>query len=386
MISILDAVGDQHLFASWFEKRESWSAWTAFLAALFALPMIEEQLAIYKQCTGRTELPTSPATEGWLVCGRRGGKSFVLALCAVYLACFRDYRRHLSRGERGTILVVAVDRRQARTVLRYIKGLLTGVPMLSRMIERETAESFDLTNAVTIEVHTASFRSTRGYTIVAALLDEIAFWRGEESTDPDTEIIAALRPGMATIPGAMLLCASSPYARRGALWEAHRKHFARDGDPVLVWQAATRTMNPTIAQSIIDAAMEDDPASASAEYLAEFRSDIESYIAREAVESCTATGIYERGPLPGVRYHAFVDPSGGSADSFTLAVAHKQNEVAVIDCLREVRPPFSPEGVVGEFAQLLKSYRIGKVTGDRYAGEFPREQFRKCGISYEVSA
>jgi hypothetical protein len=48
-----------------------------------------------------------------------------------------------------------------------------------------------------------------------------------------------------------------------------------------------------------------------------------------------------------------------------------------------VRPPFSPEGVVAEFASLLTSYRIGKVTGDHYGGEWPREQFRKLGIGYE---
>ena len=49
---------------------------------------------------------------------------------------------------------------------------------------------------------------------------------------------------------------------------------------------------------------------------------------------------------------------------------------------REVRPPFSPEAVIDDFAILLKTYRISKVTGDRYAGEFPRELFRKRGIEY----
>ena len=146
--TIIDAIKDEHLFASWFKDRDIWQSWFAFLAALFALPMTDKQMTIYKQCTARTDPPSAPASEAWLVCGRRGGKSFMLALVAVFLAAFHDYRRHLSRGERGTILVVAVDRRQARTVLRYIKGLLTGVPMLSKMIERETAESFDLTNAV----------------------------------------------------------------------------------------------------------------------------------------------------------------------------------------------------------------------------------------------
>ena len=131
-------------------------------------------------------------------------------------------------------MVIATDRKQARVIFRYICALLTRVPLLARMIERKTVEAFDLSNSVSIEVQTASYRSTRGYTIVAALCDEIAFWPTDNAAEPDYEIINALRPGMATIPGALLLCASSPYARRGALWDAHRRHHGKDGDPILV--------------------------------------------------------------------------------------------------------------------------------------------------------
>jgi phage terminase large subunit-like protein len=180
-----------------------------------------------------------PAPEGWLVCGRRAGKSFTLALIAVFLACFRNWQPYLAPGERATVMVIATDRRQARVIFRYVSALLNNVPMLAKLIERETADTFDLIGSITIEVQAASYRSTRGYTIVAALCDEIAFWRTDNAAEPDYEIINALRPGMATIPGAMLLCASSPYARRGALWDAHRRHFGKDGDPILVWQADT---------------------------------------------------------------------------------------------------------------------------------------------------
>ena len=387
MTTIIDACRDKNLFARWFRDCASWQSWFVFLSALFALPITPQQLEVYRGCTGRTNPPTGPISEAWLCCGRRAGKSFMLALCAVYLAVFRDYRQYLAPGERGTLMVIAVDRRQARTVLRYIRALLSEVPMLKRMIERETAESFDLTNFVTIEVHVASFRSTRGYTLIGALCDEIAYWpTSEDSSEPDREIVGALRPGMATIPNAMLLCASSPYARRGALWDAHRKHFAKDGDPILVWQADTRTMNPSVPQSIIDEAMERDPLSAAAEYGAQFRSDIESYITRECVEACVSLGVRERLPVYDVTYSAFVDPSGGSADSMTLAVGHREDTVVVVDAIREVKPPFSPEDVVDEFVTTLRKYRIIKITGDRYAGEWPREQFRKLGITYEPAA
>src|SRR6516164_3069941 len=99
--TLLDAIDDPQLFAPWFRDRSTWASWFAFLRALFALPLTPEQLAIYQQCTNRAAPPSTPASEGWLVCGRRSGKSFMLALCAVYLAAFYSYRQFLAPGERG---------------------------------------------------------------------------------------------------------------------------------------------------------------------------------------------------------------------------------------------------------------------------------------------
>jgi hypothetical protein len=84
--------------------------------------------------------------------------------------------------------------------------------------------------------------------------------------------------------------------------------------------------------------------------------------------------------------YGYVDPSGGARDSFAIAVAHRDGGGVVVDCVRETRPPFLPEQVIAECAVLLKSYHCTKVVGDRYGGEFPREQFQKRGIRYEVSA
>jgi hypothetical protein len=93
-------------------------------------------------------------------------------------------------------------------------------------------------------------------------------------------------------------------------------------------------------------------------------------------------GVRERAPATGVGYVAFCDPSGGSSDSMTLAIAHLEKGVAVLDCVRERKSPFSPESVVAEFADVLKAYHCGSVRGDRYAGEWPRERFGKCGVDY----
>jgi hypothetical protein len=380
-MTILEAIRDENLFGAWFRDRATWKSWRTFLGALFALEIEDE--ALYASCTGGRPLPMRQAREGYLIVGRRGGKSFICALIGVFLATFRVYK--LAPGERGIVMLLVADRRQARVLYRYARAFIEGVPMLRAMIQNTTADAVELNNGITLEVHTASFRSVRGYTICAAIADEIAFWRADESANPDVEILNALRPAMATIPNSLLLCLSTPYSRRGALWDAHRRHYGKAGD-TLIWQSPTRGMNPTVPASVIDSAFEEDPASASAEYLAEFRSDLEAFVSQEVVDACTVLGRHELPPVSGIKYIAFTDPAGGSGtDAMTLAIAHHQGEHAVLDLLRERRPPFSPERVTEEFAQDLRRYGIHEVHGDRYAGEWPAEQFQKHQIRYKPS-
>jgi hypothetical protein len=220
------------------------------------------------------------------------------------------------------------------------------------------------------------------------IADEAAFWYSDEfSSNADSEILNSVRPGLATTGGPLII-ASSPYARRGVLFDAWRKHYGAAGDPlILVAQGASRDFNSSLAQSVVDRALERDPAAASAEYLANFRNDVSGYVSLEIVESCV--GSYrELGPQAGVTYRAFVDPSGGSEDAMTLAIVYKPakpDDAIVVAALREMRPPFSPSAVVDDFAALLKSYRISKVVGDHYGGEFVKEPFRKHGINYELA-
>ena len=380
--TILQAMDDPALFGRWF-RGDSWNPWRVFLAALFGLQMTPEQADFYKQCTGRTDPPKAPSTEAWVIAGRRAGKSAILAFIACYLACFRDYKPYLQIGERATIRIMSADRDQSRVIFRYLTGFMTEIPMLATMVSKQTAEQIELTNSVSIEIGTASFRASRGYSFAAILADEVAFWRSEDSANPDSEILAACRPGQSTIPGSMLLCASSPYSRAGELWKAFDQWYGKDGAP-LIWKSATRTMNATVPQDFIDAEILKDPANAGSEYLAEFRTDIEAFVSIDAVCACIEPGVRERAPENRWRYYAFVDPSGGSGDSMTLAVGHKEGNTCILDLIREVRPPFSPEQIVEEFADTVKRYRLTKVVGDRYAGEWPRERFRLHGVNYEL--
>jgi hypothetical protein len=285
-------------------------------------------------------------------------------------------------------LIIAQDQKTADIVLDYITANFEGSPILRQLIEARNARELRLTNGITIEVRAADFRNLRGPTYICVIADEVAFWFNENSSNPDDEILNAVRPGLATTRGPLFMI-SSPYARRGVLWDAYRKHFGKSGDPlILVAQGTSREFNPTLPQSVVDRALERDPIANTAEYLAQFRTDIESFVSIEVVNACVSKGVYERAPVSGVIYHGFCDPSGGSADPMTLCVGHLDynKKTVVVDCLREHTPPFSPEEVVDNFARTLKSYKVYKITGDRYAGIWPVELFGRHNINYEQSA
>jgi hypothetical protein len=388
-VNLLEALDDDQLFAPLFAG-SSWAPWRAFLKSLFALPLADAELDLYRRHTGRTAAPSAPFTEASVVVGRRGAKSRMLSLLAVFIACFRDHRQFLAPGEKVTIGLIAADRAQARILMRYVDGLLRAVPMLSAMIEEQTSETITLSNRTVIEIRTASFRSTRGYSYAAVLCDEVAFWRGDDdsSANPDSEILRAIRPGLSSIPGSMLVLASSPYRRTGSLWDSYQRHYARDDARVLVWQATTLEMNPTLDPAIIAEAYADDAESAAAEYGAQFRTDLADFITRQIVEACIERGCYERPPAraAGQRYVAFVDAAGGSgSDSMTMAIAAMQG-VPTLCAIREVRPPFQPDAVVAEFAKLMKTYSISRAQSDKYAGDWPLQAFAKHNIRLEPSA
>ena len=380
MITIRDLMTDPALFGEQFGD-DSFKAWRTLLAGFYGLELADDELPHWQELTGRENAPDSAHDELWLAIGRRGGKSQAAALLAVFMACFIDYTDRLSPGEVATVLCLAADRKQARAVFRYITGLMNANPMLQRLIVRETTESLELANRTVIEVGTASFRATRGYTFAGVIADEVAYWRSENSANPDFEILNAVRPGLATLDGP-LIALSSPYARRGALWDAYRRYFGHEG-AILVAQAPTLTMNPTLPQRIVDQALERDPAAAAAEYLAQFRDDIAAYITRDLVDSNARPRPLILPPVLGVHYSCFVDVAGGGADEYTMAISHKEGQRRVIDGVWAERG--DPAQITENYVRIMRQYRISQCTGDRYAGSWPQIEFRRYGITMKHS-
>lgn len=384
LCTMREALDDPEIFGP-ILSGDTWKPWRAILIAAMGEELTDDERAIFTELTGREREPLQPVEELWSIVGQRGGKTRAMSVLGVYLACLIDYREVQAPGERLKLAVLAAHTKQATKALNYMLGTIQKAPALADMLDGDaTADTIRLTTGVDIEVAAANFRTVRGDTLIGALADELALWRSDNSLNPDEEILEAVRPGLATTEGPLCVL-SSPYARKGELWKTYQREYGPDGDPaILVLRAASTVMHPTLSQSVIDRAYKRDAAKASAEYGAEFRKDLEAYITLEAVQACMPSGVREIAPAKGITYSAFTDLAGGGADAMTLAIGHKEKDVAILDAVRELRGP-SPDAIAEEFAALCKTYRISKVRGDRYGGEWPRERFKKHGITYEVS-
>ena len=385
LITMRAALSDHDLFASVLHG-DSWDAWRILLIAIVGETLTPEERVVFESLTGRPQEPGEPVEEFWAIIGRRSGKTRAMAVLAAWIAALCDHSDLLAPGERAVLPIMSASVAQAGKALQYLNGIFDHIPTLGAMVEARTADSISLSTRVDIECAAASFRTIRGGTAIAILGDEVAFWRNEATSNPDTEILGAARPMLATT-GGPLICISSPYSRRGELWNAFRRDHGPLGDRlVLVAKAPSRVMNSTLSEKVLARAYERDPAAALAEYGAEFRTDIESFVSREAIDDAIVPSRLELPPVADeIGYCAFCDPSGGAQDSMTLAIAHSEGDTAVLDAVREVKPPFSPDAVVAEFVALLAAYRLNEVTGDRWGGEFVREQFERRGVSYLVS-
>ena len=314
--------------------------------------------------------------------GRRGGKSWMAAALAVYLAIFCKYK--LARGEVGMVLVLAASRAQAQTVYEYCVGFLQASPILKQEIANLTASEITLRNGIVIAVHSNSFRTVRGRTLCAAVFDEAAFWRDEGSANPDQETYRAVLPSLATTNG-MLIAISTPYRKVGLLHAKHKEFFGVSDDEVLVVRGASTEFNPQLSAKILAAQRAADPTSAVSEWDAEFRTDISAFLDDELIEAATDYGRpLELPPMANTFYRCGVDPSGGTGgDSYTLAIGHKASSGEfVIDVCRGTRGKYDPQVVTEQYAKLAKEYRCSTVYGDSYSAEWVKGTWRQFNITY----
>jgi hypothetical protein len=384
MLTPIDrALLDKNLLGAGFSNTASWSTWIAVLKAAFGIKLTDVERATFASVAGERPPPSRCVDEFWAVVGRRGGKSRVAAALGVHAACFLP--RPLAAGEIGEVAIVAASRSQATIIFKYVIGFLEASPVLRQEIESITTSEVRLQGNIIIAVRTGSYRTVRGRTLLAAILDEVAFLRDESSATPDIELYRAILPSLATT-GGMLIGISTPYRRSGLLHQKHRDHFGVDDAHVLVVAGPSKIFNPTIDNDLVLRAISADPEAARAEWGAEFRNDIAAFLDNDTIDrAIDRARPLELPPRPKIEFRAFCDASGGRHDHFTLALGHVDGGRFVCDVIRGARPPFDPHLVAVEFATLLKDYGVRRLTGDNYSAGWVEGAWRENGLLYERS-
>lgn len=381
--NIDEALTDVRLLGAALGELSTWRTWRVILKAAFGCRVSPSEAKLFAEVAGGRNVPARRVAELWAIAGRRGGKSRMAAAVATYLATFADHRGKLAPGETGYILVLSPTRSQARAVRDYCEGFIRSSPILAQMLDGEpTAEEIRLKGNIVIAVHANSYRTVRGKTLLACIFDESAFWRDETSALPDVETYRAVLPALATT-GGMLIGISSPYRRIGLLHTKHRDHFGQNDDDVLVIQAPTAALNPTINASVIERARASDPESARAEWDAEFRSDISALLDDAVIDAAIDhSRPIELPPRREHTYTAFVDASAGRHDHFTLCIGHREKDRFIADVVRGARPPFDPNEVARDYAKLAREYRCGRIVGDNFAGDWTVQAFKRADMAY----
>jgi hypothetical protein len=388
-ITLAAAMRDQRLLGGPFKAPTFWP-WHAVAKLLSGETLDERESMLFQECTGRARLPTKPVLRLTLLSGRRGGKDRWMSAVAVHRAALAaDWGSIMSPGEQAVVLLLGADRKQAAILRRYCEGLLRA-PLLAKEMVRSTDDVIEFRNGAVLEIATNDARLVRGRSAIAVLGSETCFWRTDtESASSDEEVVAAAEPSMAMCgDGGLLILASSVYRKRGFMFRKWKELHGNEDAEDICWLAASRTMNPALPEAVVQKAMANDPARARAEFLSQWREDLTDFLPADVIDGATDFGVRERAPQPHTRFVCYVDAAGGTGlDSFALAIAHLEPDGTVmLDCVRERKPRFVPAAVIEEFSQLVQTYGISEVRGDKFAGSFHADEWRRSGITYRPAA
>jgi hypothetical protein len=242
--------------------------------------------------------------------GRRGGKSSTLCRVAVVEALYGEHV--ITPGDVGIIGIVSVSRDEASQRLRTIKAILGALGVAYRPIEG----GIELEHKpVAFKVFAASVAGVVGGTWITAICDEVARWRDSDTgANPAKEVLASLRPTMATQPNARIFLSSSPLGPD----DAHATAFdASETAFQSTAYAPTWEAHPAITEDATHA-LEPDIRVWRREYKAEPQSAACAAFDPDLV----ARAI---GPVEDIYLQCppilLLDPTAGQSDVYTYAVA-----------------------------------------------------------------
>lgn len=299
--------------------------------------------------------------------GRRAGKSTTLCRVAVAEGVYGDHK--VPPGDIGVFVFVSVKQDEARERLRTIREILDalGIPYSSRANEIQLRDK-----AVIFRVYPANFRTIVGMTCIGFVADECSRWRDDDfGANPAGEVLASLRPAMATMPNAHEFLSSSPWAQS----DAHYEHFEMGNTTSqMVVHGTSWDFNPTLTpERCKDLAGHDEPTFRREYEAIPMTNDATQFFDGAAIEIAMRHNL----TLPNyAKYGEFT--TAGADFAFTrdwsaICIAHKTGSVYRVGELAIQKPsagfPLKPSEVCSYFAGVCKRHNVRGIMADRHSKE-----------------
>lgn len=324
------------------------------------------------------------------MCGARGGKSYVLIALRLLHLALTVRLGSLAPGEEAVGVIVAPDLRLARQALRYAKGAAERSPAIAALIERKNVDQLGLRRRdgylVTIEClpATRGGSAVRGRSLVAAALDEAAFFRDENHSVNDDEIFKAVAPRV--LPGGQVVIASTPWAESGLLYRLYERNHGEPSDALAVHAPTLLLRDDAHTRELVEREDERDPDNADREFRARpMAGGASEFFEPAAIDQCVDEALpmlvrptAERQPATmGLDTGFRKDPSAG------VAIRKRGDAYVVAECI-EIKPPpggmLKPSATIKQLIEVAERHRCGALACDQHYVETVREHADKLEL------
>lgn len=342
-----------------------------------------------------------------LIIGRRGGKTTLVAILAIYCAVINNWKPFLQKTPFASVLILSHSKEFSDEILELIRTLIQESPILSRLINKEKKNTASTMNLITpwidpqgnieysrvqIKVGAASSKTTRGVAACAVLLDEIAFFNLDENLkETDAKIMRAVRPATKQFgSSAMVFKLSSPAIKQGVLYGEYQKW--KEGKlpkNYAVFKCPSWVFNTILPKNEFIIEWELDEDGFDNEYRANFVDSLSNFILPEFVDMAVVSGVNFNPPdkdNPEVKYFAAID-AAYKKDRFTFSVVgHTGNRIKQYVSKGwegSKKQPVKAKEVAKYIRTICREYGIPVVAADQYSFQPLKEIFEDFGITLE---
>ena len=347
--------------------------------------------SMMERCFGVPSLPPIVPVLVALVCGVRGGKSFLAACGLIWAALTADLSKlKLFEVARGVIIGPTVD--AAHGTFVQLVGIIQSSAVLRALVVEQTADSITLrrpdgrlVELCVVAAHRGGL-SVRNRWLVFVAVEEVAQFN-QEAAGAVVNVEEIVRAAMSRLtPGGQVWLISSPYGPVGLLYETWKKHFGKPGRTLVVW-AGTRDLNPSYPQEAIDALREEDPDTAAREHDPAWLDPETAFLGAALVDPAIRIAPLVRAG----RANAAAGDFGTRGNSWTLGTAWCEPVPGGGDRRRVVvggvwewtgskSSPLSPKAVFAEMAAILKPFEVRQIHVDSWSFDAMQDHARDVGL------